>query len=282
MAAPAPVDPPAANAFDKEGGVLLFCGATDFDGVGRTKTVATPNLSTPSRFSTLENERFIAISTGPCAGEPLTPSLLPSPPIPPFTISSVTTVFLSSYCPIEPSPVHFAAVTVDGRVLTWGRNETGQLGLGHYDTTFAPTEVKGELEGKKAIAAACGKNHTIVLTADGECYGFGTNNFGELAIGSVKPTKGKDDRANVFTTPVKCRTAPPKIKKVSCGNDFTLMLTEEGKVYACGKGESGVIGDGSEHSYNSASSSIKMVFEEVATPEYVAALDGIKITNVRT
>lgn len=38
----------------------------------------------------------------------------------------------------------------------------------------------------KIIRAAAGKNHTVVVTDDGQSFAFGWNKHGQLGIGSVK------------------------------------------------------------------------------------------------
>ena len=44
-----------------------------------------------------------------------------------------------------------------------GRNEKGQLGLGHMDRVDKPTQVDC-LSQYNIIDAACGRNHTLFLT----------------------------------------------------------------------------------------------------------------------
>jgi alpha-tubulin suppressor-like RCC1 family protein len=59
---------------------------------------------------------------------------------------------------------HSVVVTFDGRVVTWGDNRYGQLGLGTGDASWVPAEVPG-LDGVVAVAA--GEFHTLVLKKDG-------------------------------------------------------------------------------------------------------------------
>jgi alpha-tubulin suppressor-like RCC1 family protein len=40
-------------------------------------------------------------------------------------------------------PFHTVAVTQDGRIITWGYNKDGQLGLGHKESNEMPVEVLG-------------------------------------------------------------------------------------------------------------------------------------------
>ena len=67
-------------------------------------------------------------------------------------------------------------------VLAWGLNNHGQLGLGHVDNTVHPTEIEA-FEGKNIKSIVGGEHHTIALTEEGEVYGFGKNDEGQLGLG---------------------------------------------------------------------------------------------------
>lgn len=78
---------------------------------------------------------------------------------------------------------HSVAITPDGKVLTWGRNDKGQLGLGDVVTRSTPTLIKS-LEGVNVVTAACGKGHTLFLTDKGVVYSVGENKMGQLGHGN--------------------------------------------------------------------------------------------------
>ena len=77
---------------------------------------------------------------------------------------------------------HTAVVTSSGRLFTFGTNEYGQLGLGHYDNVLRPSCVKC-IKPDRVHAVACGKSHTIIATESGRLYAFGSNTEGQLGIG---------------------------------------------------------------------------------------------------
>jgi alpha-tubulin suppressor-like RCC1 family protein len=59
---------------------------------------------------------------------------------------------------------------VDGlAVMTWGRGEDGQLGLGDTSDQDEPTYVDA-LRGVGVRQIACGSGHTVVLSTEGEVY----------------------------------------------------------------------------------------------------------------
>jgi alpha-tubulin suppressor-like RCC1 family protein len=71
-----------------------------------------------------------------------------------------------------------AAVDPAGGVVTWGRNEAGQLGTGSRDGAAVPARVPG-LSGVRSLRAA--GPHALALTGGGAVYGWGQNLDGEVA-----------------------------------------------------------------------------------------------------
>jgi alpha-tubulin suppressor-like RCC1 family protein len=117
---------------------------------------------------------------------------------------------------------HVAAVTTDGRVVTWGNPDNGKLGHGEKteDKGYKPKNyadraevdfVSGELEGKNIVAVECGFNVTVALSSDGEVYTWGYGGEGAL---------GHADYEN--------QTIPKKVEGLSnitsikCGGDFVV------------------------------------------------------------
>eukprot|EP01065_Artemidia_motanka_P012779 TRINITY_DN17057_c0_g2_i1.p1 TRINITY_DN17057_c0_g2~~TRINITY_DN17057_c0_g2_i1.p1 ORF type:complete len:5392 (+),score=1134.91 TRINITY_DN17057_c0_g2_i1:2341-16176(+) len=66
---------------------------------------------------------------------------------------------------------HSAVVLVDGSVLMWGNNSSGQA---DNDAMAA------SLRGRKAVAVSCGYDFTLALTDTNEIVACGSNNFGQL------------------------------------------------------------------------------------------------------
>ncbi|KAL4144597.1 hypothetical protein PRNP1_013726 [Phytophthora ramorum] len=76
---------------------------------------------------------------------------------------------------------HTAVVTEGGAVYTFGRNDYGQLGLGHKLHMAHPTPVES-LSRMRITQVACGCYHTLALSDDGKVYPFGRNNHGQLGL----------------------------------------------------------------------------------------------------
>lgn len=104
------------------------------------------------------------------------------------------------------------AVTENGEVYSWGENNVGQLGIGNYENQTMPMEIsslkgtvignfclnkviKGIEEDKAkrnhwiigiiSVKVACGYEHTLALTDEGELYAWGRNHYGQLGIGNL-------------------------------------------------------------------------------------------------
>lgn len=90
------------------------------------------------------------------------------------TFSNVIAISAGNY--------HCLALTQDGSVWSWGRNNYGQLGDGTTVEKTTPTRVPN-LSGVIGIAA--GWAHSVVIKSDGTVWSWGQNTSGELGDGSI-------------------------------------------------------------------------------------------------
>ena len=86
---------------------------------------------------------------------------------------------------------HSLALVADGRVFVWGSNEYGTLGIGAADAErhVAPVAVPGIDD---AIDLATGRDHVIVLRADGSVVAWGLGATGQLGYGVNDDPDGED------------------------------------------------------------------------------------------
>jgi alpha-tubulin suppressor-like RCC1 family protein len=144
---------------------------------------------------------------------------------------------------------HIAAVTVDGKLFTWGNNENGKLGLGvtppsistkdsireykpvNYADMSMQGRVLGPLKDKFVVQVECGYHTTACLTKEGEVYTWGKGLDGALGLGSYD--NGYEPR--------QVKDLPP-IKAIKCGGEFMLALDLNGNVYSWGKNKNGQLG----------------------------------------
>ncbi|MCO5608261.1 hypothetical protein L7F22_062467 [Adiantum nelumboides] len=85
---------------------------------------------------------------------------------------------------------HSAILTVDGRVLTWGRGGDGQLGHGSWQNGITPKVVEA-LAHLRIGYIACGSFSTAAITESGELYCWGKNKYHQLGF------RGKLDSENI-------------------------------------------------------------------------------------
>ncbi|XP_040855916.1 X-linked retinitis pigmentosa GTPase regulator isoform X2 [Ochotona curzoniae] len=128
---------------------------------------------------------------------------------------------------------HTAIVTGNNKLYMFGSNNWGQLGLGSKTTVNKPTCVKA-LKPEKVKYVACGRNHTLVSTEEGNVYAAGGNNDGQLGLGDT-------EERNIFHL-ISYFTSQHKIKQLSAGSNTSAALTENGELYMWGDNSEGQIG----------------------------------------
>lgn len=82
---------------------------------------------------------------------------------------------------------------------------------------------------------ACGDEHTALITENGKLFMFGSNNWGQLGLGS-KVTVNKPTCVKALKS--------EKVEFVACGRNHTLISTVQGKVFASGGNSEGQLGLG--------------------------------------
>ncbi|XP_031387743.1 ultraviolet-B receptor UVR8-like isoform X2 [Punica granatum] len=151
---------------------------------------------------------------------------------------------------------HCLAVTMDGEVQSWGRNQNGQLGLGTTEDSLLPQKMHA-FQGMRIKMVAAGAEHTAAVTEDGELYGWGWGRYGNLGLGD------RNDR--LF--PVKVSAVyGEKMVMVACGWRHTISVSASGGLYTFGWSKYGQLGHGD--------------FEDHLVPHKLEALSGSFISQI--
>ncbi|MDR2017736.1 MAG: hypothetical protein LBQ00_02495 [Syntrophobacterales bacterium] len=131
---------------------------------------------------------------------------------------------------------HSLALKEDGTVWAWGWNDRGQLGDGTTTNRSTPVQIQG-LSDVKAIVA--GYNHSLALKDNGTVWAWGRNDSGQLG----------DRTTTNRSTPVQVKGAGgmdflSNAKAIAAGQVYSLVLRNDGMVWAWGWNDRGQLGDG--------------------------------------
>lgn len=126
------------------------------------------------------------------------------------------------------------ALSSDGKIYSWGRNDKGQLGDGTTQDRLTPVEVSTSLS---FVAISAGDHHSIAITENGQLFSWGGNSKGQVGISNnsdvLLPTA-------VSTASSGTRT----FSSIAAGQQHTLALAFDGTLFAWGRNYYGQLGDG--------------------------------------
>ena len=155
---------------------------------------------------------------------------------------------LSEVISISAGFSHSLALLENGKVLSWGSNNTGQLGNEDISVaSYLPVYVNGRVSGTvltDIIAIAAGKQHSVALQSNGTVWTWGDNTLGQLGNNTLMNTKRP-----VQVVDVSGIDALTNIVAISAGGNHTLALTSDGSVWAWGSNAEGQLGIDSDVSY---------------------------------
>jgi hypothetical protein len=162
---------------------------------------------------------------------------------------------------------HSFAIKTDGTLYGWGDNSTGEVGVGTDEDINAPV-----LIGSGWAIIAAGDDNSLGIKTDGTLYGWGLNNYGEAGIGNTDSQ----------STPVQVGTNT-NWTAITAGDDkFSLGLQADGNLWAWGRNNDGVLGDGTEQDQHEPVRIGELVLEYTATQTVSVLLspNSISMDNV--
>ncbi len=127
---------------------------------------------------------------------------------------------------------HNLAMNRDGQWYGWGANQYGQLGLGHKNNPVATAAAVGVTGQWRSIAA--GRYHTLAINKSGKLYAWGRNNQGQLGTNNTTDASSPQAVQGLGTSSVWIA--------VSAGEDFSLALNTDGRIYAWGSNANNKLG----------------------------------------
>lgn len=144
-------------------------------------------------------------------------------------------------------------------VHMFGKNNAGQLGLGHWSSTQRTPDQPVRLPRidlqspvpRLIKKVACGGRHTVILSTAGELWSFGANEQGQLGMGIAQPmtTRAAGMHASAtssYTTPQRVRGSTPMlrtgVRDIACGDSFSVLIDGDGALWGWGDNRRGQLG----------------------------------------
>lgn len=150
---------------------------------------------------------------------------------------------------------HCCILSGDGSVYSFGNTNNGSFGNNSPSTKITAFETL------KIVDIFAGGQHMFAVTEDGRAYGWGVNMSGQL--GWRDSTSG----SVIVSVPKSIRPLQSKrVVQISCGQQHTLVLLNDGSIYSMGDNTFGQLGIG-----NSL---------PTTQPTEISSLRGLPITQV--
>lgn len=234
---------------DTKSGTLIICGGTNWDLIGRrdlpktSKGATGRNLWSPHRLGALSGVRVRYVASGPTSA-------------------------------------HSVIVTEDGKALSWGRNEKGQLGQGDQERRDTPTEIDG-IKDFNIVNVSCGRHHTLLLTECGTVFSCGENKHGQCGIGNQHP---------IVHSPNRIAFKGRHVTNVACGAEFSVILDSKGYLHTFGYPEYGQLGHNTDGRYIEKAKKVSyscevtpkrvVVYIEKHREGHVTPVDSVQIVSM--
>lgn len=131
---------------------------------------------------------------------------------------------------------HSCAITVDGELYMWGKNTSGQLGLGKRAPNIVPLPTKVEyLKGINIKMAALGSDHSLAISDGGEAFSWGVGVSGRLGHGHESSILGFFKSYSEYTPRLIKDLEGIKVKYVAAGLLNSACTDENGCVFVFGE-----------------------------------------------
>ncbi|CAN7059601.1 unnamed protein product [Brassica oleracea var. botrytis] len=154
---------------------------------------------------------------------------------------------------------HVIALTSGGKVFTWGRGNSGQLGHGDNLNTSLPKPLSFFDDDYFISQASAGWSHSAFVSDSGCLFTCGNGSFGQL---------GHGDNISL-TSPAKVSYFVDKsVKMVACGMRHSLVLFAGNQVCGFGSGKRGQLGVSSDRK------------KSLNLPCVVSGLEGVEVVRV--
>lgn len=125
---------------------------------------------------------------------------------------------------------HSLVLLSDGKLYSFGDNNHGQLGTGTTEQSLVPQLIAPH---KHFCMIACGYDHNMALSTQNELYVWGRNSVSQLGLIHDEDVLAPKQNTYFNDLPVKA---------LACGAEHSVVLLENGQVYAFGRNIYGQLG----------------------------------------
>jgi alpha-tubulin suppressor-like RCC1 family protein len=127
---------------------------------------------------------------------------------------------------------HTIAIKTDGVLWTWGYNASSSLGNGTTTDRSSPGTTVGGGTNWKTVS--CGRYHNMALKTDGTLWSWGSDGYGQQGKGG----------GGTSSSPQTIIGSGYTWKQASCGHYHNMAIRMDGTLWACGRNDTGQLGDG--------------------------------------
>lgn len=132
---------------------------------------------------------------------------------------------------------HTLILDITGRLHACGWNNRGQTGIPESEMILNFKTVDS-LANEIITDIACGWDCSLALNNNGEIYGWGSNNYGQLGLPPLKLQWSCEPRKVLIDD---------KIMRIAMGLRHSAVVTVDGRVLTTGSGNKGQLGIINEH-----------------------------------
>ena len=130
---------------------------------------------------------------------------------------------------------HNIIISDTNEIYSFGNNKNLQCGIEDNLKVKNPINISFLNNGITAISAACGNDHSLILSTEKNVYSFGNNEDGVLGIKNNKLKSSKFIKIDfgIYNN---------RIKSISAGTIHNIALTDNGKIFSWGSAQGGQLG----------------------------------------
>ena len=135
---------------------------------------------------------------------------------------------------------HVCSITSNQRIVCWGSNSHGQLGIGSVGGSVSSATLVPGLSGVAAIAL--GGHHTCALTGVSSIYCWGSNVLGQLGVGIAL---GANVASPELVSGISQASGGSTVSTIALGMAHSCVLFHSGSMWCWGSNSHGQLGIGS-------------------------------------